>query len=144
MTNKMNRDSNGLFTNKNENETTGGLHSIDCPLVTTTLKWQGYTDRSHYADALFDATVKDAAEVRVGQVGGTIPLVNAMKLQHEATMSAAREARVANMIAIATHKEYFNKETVSTAYNEIQDYIYATSYARAEAIVDKVLGKDWI
>ncbi len=124
MTNKMNRDLNGLFTSKNENGTTADLDSMEGPIVTTALKWQGYTDRSYYGDALFDATVKDAGDVTVGQVGGTIPLVNAMKLQHEATMAAAREARVANMIAIATHKEYFNKTTVSTAYAEIQDYIF--------------------
>ena len=126
MTNNMNRDSNGLFTNENENETT---YEVPRFKQSTMDAWEGYTAASLYGRELLDAISRDSQDVALTDVGGSAPLINAMKLQHEATMAGVREARMANMIAIATHKEYFNKGTVATAYGEINDYILGQTEA---------------
>ena len=124
MTNNMTRDSNGLFTNENENET---IYEAPRFKRSPTELWDNYTTNSGYGEPLFDAVVADSRSVSLAEAGGSIPLISALKLQHEATMAGVREARVANMIAIATHKEYFNKGTVATAYGEINDYINGAS-----------------
>lgn len=120
MTNKMTRDLNGLFTNENENETT-----YEAPRFkqSPTELWESYTTRSIAGGAVFDALIHDSVGMSFTDRNGAIPLISAIELQHAATMAGVREARVANMIAIATHKEYFNKGTVATAYAEISDYI---------------------
>lgn len=136
MTNNMNRDSNGLFTNENENETT-----YEAPRFqqSTMDAWESYTAASVYGHEVFDAVSKDSQDVALTDVGGSTPLINAMSLQHEATMAGVREARLANMIAIATHKEYFNKVTVATAYGEINDYIQGVSEAPNNDVLERFI-----
>ena len=124
MTNKMDRDSDGLFINKKENKTeTETTYEAPRFRHSPMELWESYTANSAYGDELFESVVADSKRVSLAEVGGSIPLISAMKLQHEATMAGVREARLANMIAIATHKEYFNKGTVATAYGEINDYV---------------------
>lgn len=123
MTNNMKRDRDGRFIYDKENTNQPTLSAYKRSPMDF---WEEYTIAS-CGYGHFDAVVADSEVVSLLDTGGYVPLMNGMKLQHEATMAAAREARAANMIAIATHKEYFNKGIVSAAYAEIDEYINGKS-----------------